>query len=81
MALHIANQEVINDVEALSAICGINKTEAVGQAVRKALREKQQMSLDEAHIRFQELVAELQKIPTDYSKPDPLEWDENGLPI
>jgi hypothetical protein len=80
-ALHIANQIVVEKAAQAAALCGLNKTEAVHQALDMLISKKQEMTQAESWAEFRRLADAIPRIPLEEQGPDGLEWDENGLPI
>lgn len=80
MPLQIANPVVIEKVERFAKAKGLTKTAAVERALDLAL-ENETRRKDELRRRVYALLAEIDSIPDRPDAFDPLEWDENGLPI
>ena len=79
MALQIANPVVVRKVELLARATGLSKTRAVERAVDLMLADTQ--SPAPVFDRVRELLAKLDAIPDRPDAHDPLEWDEDGLPV
>jgi len=81
MALQIANPNVVEKIERLSSLTGLNKTAAVEAAVDRLLEEAQ-AEADRSGIeaRMAALIAQMDRVPDRRRPFDPLEWDELGLP-
>lgn len=81
MAIQIANPTVVEKVERLASLTGLNKTAAVEIAVDRLLEEAE---AGPRRGRFSEraarLLAQIDAIPDRVAADDPLEWDELGLP-
>ncbi len=77
MAIQIANPEVVEKIERLARLTGLNKTAAVDRAVENMLRES--AAATDAY-RMEALLAQLDRIPDRADASDPLPWDEHGLP-
>lgn len=78
MPLQIANPRVVDKVERLARRTGLSKTAVVEQAIDKFDR---QAAADDSIARIRAAVAQISKLPERPDAYDPLEWDENGLPI
>ena len=79
MPLQIANPTVVDKVERLAALTGLNKTRAVEQAVDLMLADAQPS--DAAEQRIAAILRQLDAIPDLPSGgSDPHEWDDHGLP-
>ncbi|BDI07346.1 type II toxin-antitoxin system VapB family antitoxin [Sphaerotilus microaerophilus] len=82
MPLQIANPTVVDKVEQLARLTGLNKTAAVERAVdalMQALSQPQSTGAAPAQ-RLGALLAQLDRIPDRPDAHDPLVWDEHGLP-
>jgi len=79
MALQIANRTVVEKIEALARATGLTKTAAVEKAVERLLAEHPAQA-DCAWQRFDAILLQIDRIPDQPGDPDPLEWDEHGLP-
>jgi len=80
MVLRIANPAVVKKVEALARATGLSKTEVVEKAVDRLLTEHAPGEQRGAWEQFDELLAQLDRIPDLPKWFDPLDWDERGLP-
>lgn len=81
MAMQIANPVVIDKIERLAALTGLNKTAAVETAVDCLLAEAQNaQTRSSSQGRFAALLAQLDRIPDSPGAFDAVEWDERGLP-
>ena len=80
MALQIANRAVVEKIEALARATGLTKTAAVEQAVDRLLAERAVARPGDAWERFDAILEQIDRIPELPAGPDPLEWDEHGLP-
>jgi antitoxin VapB len=80
MPIQIANPVVVAKIERLANETGLTKTAAVEKAVDTLLSDKDSRR-DDLRRRVKALVAEIENIPDRADAFDPLEWDENGLPI
>jgi antitoxin VapB len=81
MALQIANPVVVDKIERLASLTGMNKTAAVEVAVDNLLAEAQAAAARSSSAgRVAALLAQLDRIPDSAVPFDPLEWDEHGLP-
>lgn len=81
MALQIANPGVVEKIERLSSLTGLNKTAAVEAAVDRLLEEAQaEAARGSVEARMAALVAQFDRVPDRRQPFDPLEWDEIGLP-
>jgi len=80
MAIQIANPVVVEKVERFAKAKGLTKTAAVERALDLALEDETRRK-DELRRRVYALLAEIDRIPDRPDAFDPLEWDENGLPI
>jgi antitoxin VapB len=79
VALQIANPVVVAKVEKLAKATGLSKTAVVERAVDRMLSESGG-AISCATDRLAALLAQLDRIPERPSAPDPLPWDEHGLP-
>lgn len=79
MALQIANPAVINKIDRLARLTGLNKTAAVEKAVDRLLKEAAPAATGSAD-RLRRLLAQIDRIPDRADAVDPLVWDEQGLP-
>jgi len=80
MAIQIANKIVIQKIEALARADGISKTAAVEKAVDRMLTERQaDDDGGDAWQHFDAILAQIDRIP-DVERPEPIEWDDWGLP-
>jgi antitoxin VapB len=80
MPIQIANPAVIEKIERFARQNGLTKTAAVEKALDLALEDSSRRK-DELRRRVDALLAEIDSIPDRPDAFDPLEWDENGLPI
>ena len=81
MALQIANPVVVDKIERLASLTGMNKTAAVEVAVDSLLAEAEVAAARNSSARrVAALLAQLDRIPDSAVPFDPLEWDEHGLP-
>lgn len=80
MPIQIANPAVVEKIEQLASETGLTKTAAVEKAVDAALQDSTRRK-EELRRRVNALLAEIDKIPRIENPIDPLQWDENGLPI
>ena len=80
MPIQIANPVVVEKVERFAKATGLTKTAAVERALDLALEDETRRK-DELRRRIYALLAEIESIPDRPDAFDPLEWDENGLPI
>jgi len=80
MALHIANPAIVRKIEALARVTGLSETEAVEKAVDRLLAERASSEPVRVWEQFDEILAQLDRVPDLPSGSDPLEWDERGLP-
>ena len=81
MALQIANPAVVDKIERLAALIGLNKTAAVEVAVDRLLAEAgKPAAKTSVDARFAALLRQLDRIPDRPGASNPLEWDEHGLP-
>ncbi len=80
MPIQIANPVVVEKVERFAKAKGLTKTAAVERALDLALEDETRRK-DELRRRVYALLAEIDSIPDRPDAFDPLEWDENGLPI
>lgn len=81
MAIQIANPGVVEKIEELASLTGLNKTAAVEVAVDRLLEEARAAARrDGFQERVNRLLAQLDAIPDRPDAFDPLEWDEHGLP-
>jgi antitoxin VapB len=80
MSLQIANRRVIGKIEALARATGLGKTAAVERAVDRLLAEQTLDRPDGVWEEFDAILAQLDRIPHRPDAPDPLEWDDGGLP-
>ena len=89
MAVQIANPEVVRKIEWLAATLNISKTGAVERAL-DALSQSLSASIDiptDAMRKTQRradmfaALARMHQTPVKAKAFDPLEWDENGLPV
>lgn len=81
MALQIANPVVVDKIERLASLTGMNKTAAVEVAVDNLLAEAQATASRKSSAgRVAALLAQLDRIPDSALPFDSLEWDEHGLP-
>ncbi|CAG0990320.1 hypothetical protein BURK2_02345 [Burkholderiales bacterium] len=78
MALQIANQAVVSEVERLARATGLSKTAAVERAVDRMLQDT---TAAPAKGRVEALLAQLDRVPNRPQAFDPLEWNEHGLPL
>jgi antitoxin VapB len=82
MALQIANPVVVAKINELAQLHNISKTAAVEMAVDEKLSEARWESEVAARkARMYAILAKLDEIPDNPNWVNPLEWDENGLPI
>jgi antitoxin VapB len=82
MALQIANPVVVAKINELAQLHNITKTAAVEMAVDEKLSETRWESEVAARkARMYAILAKLDEIPREPMAVDPLQWDENGLPI
>jgi antitoxin VapB len=81
MAVQIANPTVVAKIEALARKTGLSKTAAVEHAVDRLLEEQPDQSREVTWEHIDELLRQLDQIPDNPNYVDPLQWDENGLPI
>ncbi len=79
MAIQIANKTVIQKIEALARADGISKTAAVEKAVDRMLAERRPDDGGDAWQRFDAILAQIDQI-SDMPRPEPIEWDDWGLP-
>lgn len=81
VALQIANPVVVDKIERLASLTGLNKTAAVEVAVDNLLAEARGAAARTGSARrVAALLAQLDRIPDLPAPFDPLEWDEHGLP-
>jgi antitoxin VapB len=80
MPIQIANPAVVEKIEQLASEAGLTKTAAVEMAVDAALKESTRRK-EALRRRVYALLAEIDKLPRIENPLDPLQWDENGLPI
>lgn len=80
MPIQIANPAVVEKIEQLAKETGLTKTGAVEKAVDAALKERS-LHKEALRKRIYALLAEIDQLPRVENPIDPLEWDENGLPI
>lgn len=83
MPLQIANPTVVDKVEQLARLTGLNKTAAVERAVdalMQALTQPQPAAAAAPAQRLGALLAQLDRIPDRPDAHDPLAWDDQGLP-
>ena len=81
MALQIANPAVVDKIERLAMLTGLNKTAAVEIAVDSLLLEAERSSVRERRTgRIEALLKQFDRIPDRADAHDPLEWDAHGLP-
>lgn len=81
MALQIANPKVVDKIERLAALTGLNKTAAVESAVDRLLAHTHvHAARASTPSRMAALLAQLDRIPDLPGAFNPLEWDEHGLP-
>lgn len=80
MPIQIANPVVVEKVERFAKAKGLTKTAAVEMALDLALEDETRRK-EELRRRVYALLAEIDRIPDRPDAFDPLEWDENGLPI
>ena len=78
MALQIANPVVVSKVERLAERTGLSKTAVVERALDLLISETS--GATDQTVRLAALLAQLDRIPDRTDAPDPLEWDEHGLP-
>ena len=78
MALQIANPVVVSKVERLAERTGLSKTAVVDRALDLLISETS--GATDQTVRLAALLAQLDRIPDRTDAPDPLEWDEHGLP-
>ena len=71
---------VVAKIERLASLSGLTKTAAVEQAVDAMLAMKSGGSVPGSMARFNAILAQLDRVPDRPDAPDPLEWDEHGLP-
>lgn len=81
MALQIANAGVVEKIERLASLTGLNKTAAVEVAVDALLAEAgAARARPERAGRIEALLAQMDRLPDRPASSDPLPWDEHGLP-
>jgi len=80
MSLQIANQRVIEKIEALARATGLSKTAAVERAVDRLLSEQHLEPPDAVWQEFDAILSQLDKIGDRRNARDVPEWDEHGLP-
>lgn len=80
MPIQIANPAVVEKIETLAKETGLTETAAVEKAVDAALKHSNRRK-EELRRRVDALLAEIDKLPRVENPIDPLQWDENGLPI
>ncbi|MGE0664982.1 MAG: type II toxin-antitoxin system VapB family antitoxin [Sphingomonadales bacterium] len=80
MPIQIANPVVVEKIERLANETGLTKTAAVEKAVDALLNDKDARK-ENLRRRVKAVLAEIDSIPDRADAFDPLEWDENGLPI
>ena len=80
MALQIANPAVVKKIEALARATGLSKTAAVEKAVDRLLAEQNLGQPASVWEQFDAILAQFDQLPRLPEGPDPLEWDEHGLP-
>jgi antitoxin VapB len=80
MALHIANPAIVRKIEAVARATGLSKTAAVEKAVDRLLAEHALGEAGDLWARFDDVLAQIDRIPDLPDGFDPLEWDEHGLP-
>ena len=85
MDIRIVDPVVVEKVERLARKTGLSETEAIERAVDTLLvqpiPEERRRPTEADWQRMRDLLAEMDKIPDRPDARDPLEWDENGLPI
>jgi antitoxin VapB len=79
MPLQIANPVVVAKVEKLARERGMTKTALVEEAVD--LLASRYRRTDDFRRRLDAILREADRIPKLPNPIEPLEWDENGLPI
>lgn len=81
MAIQIANPGVVEKIEKLATLTGLNKTAAVEVAVDRLLEEaRADTKRSRQGDRWEALLTQLHRIEDRPDAYDPLEWDEHGLP-
>lgn len=80
MAVQIANPIVVEKIERLAKATGLTKTAVVEKALDALLVDESDRK-EELRRRVNAILAEIDSIPDRPDAFDPLEWDENGLPI
>jgi hypothetical protein len=70
----------VEKIERLARERGMTKTALVGEAV-DMLAEQSPRAKAEFARRLDALIAEADRIPKIANPVEPIEWDENGLPI
>lgn len=81
MALQIANAGVVEKIERLASLTGLNKTAAVEIAVDTLLAEAERAAAKRKGAgRLSALLAQMDRVPDLPNASDPLLWDEHGLP-
>ena len=81
MAIQIANPTVVDKIERLAQLTGLNKTAAVEIAVDRLLNESAGAATHlHAGRAMASLLAQLDRLPDLPTAFDPLQWDEFGLP-
>jgi antitoxin VapB len=79
MPLQIANPSVVSKVERLAKRTGLSKTAAVERAVDRMLSETAKPSQKAGNMAA--LLFQLDRIPDRDDASNPLQWDEQGLPM
>jgi antitoxin VapB len=79
MALRIANPLVVGKVKMLAKATGLSKTAVVDRALDRLISETAGAA-SRGSERMVALLAQLDRIPDQEGSPDPLDWDEHGLP-
>lgn len=81
MAMQIANRRVVDKIDELARLTGLNKTAAIEVAVDSLLAEAGAAKKRPTESsRMRALLAQLDRIPDRPDAFDPLEWDAHGLP-
>ena len=78
MALQIANPVVVQKVELMAKRLGLSKTAVVERALDQLISASE--GAEHQSVRFDALLAQLDRIPDRPDAFDPLQWDERGLP-
>ena len=86
MDIHIADPVVVEKVERLARRTGLSETAAIERAVDSLLVQTEDQGAghrptEQDWQRLRDLLAEMDRIPDLPDARDPLQWDENGLPI